>query len=193
MACGCGALLCVNCVRGSCAMRRCENFVLTCSWHAGLAEELDQTSCETNCNLPVLFPVVCPSGWRSETPLKRFRHPGAVQSASRRSCGALCRGWTPAASDRLYVVAGAVAKASKWSGGTAARVAAGSRHLFVLVISRHSFHTTRHTPFMSHYSPHTTHVTPLNPYQSFHTTHTNLILNWKTQDFLFFGLGVARS
>ena len=35
LACGFGALLCVNCVLGSCANRRCENFVLMSSWRSG--------------------------------------------------------------------------------------------------------------------------------------------------------------
>ena len=35
--CGFGRLLCVNVVRGSCANRRCENFALMSSRHAGLA------------------------------------------------------------------------------------------------------------------------------------------------------------
>ena len=36
LACGFGALMCVNCVRGSCANRRCENVVMS-YWHVGLA------------------------------------------------------------------------------------------------------------------------------------------------------------
>ena len=32
-----GSLLCVNCVRGGCANRRCENFMLMSSCHAVLA------------------------------------------------------------------------------------------------------------------------------------------------------------
>ena len=37
LACGFGSLLCVKCVRGSCANRSCENFTVMSSWHAGLA------------------------------------------------------------------------------------------------------------------------------------------------------------
>ena len=36
MDCGFGALLCENCVRGSCAMLKHENFALMCSYRVGL-------------------------------------------------------------------------------------------------------------------------------------------------------------
>ena len=52
LACGFGAVLCVNVVLGSCVNRSCENFAWMRCWHAGLEP----------CCVEIVFGVAVPIG-----------------------------------------------------------------------------------------------------------------------------------